>query len=85
MPRNEKAVRQSVTLPPKVAKRVRNMAKSRRVSASRILVELVEQGIEAQEQREKAFFELTERFRTATNPEEVQRLGDELGRMVFGR
>jgi hypothetical protein len=29
--------------------------------------------------------DLAERFRSATNPEEVRRLGDELGRMVFGR
>jgi len=60
------------------------MAKRRRVSANRMLVELVEQGIEAQKQKEKAFFALAERFRTAADPEEVERLGEELGRMVFG-
>jgi hypothetical protein len=26
----------------------------------------------------------TERFRSAEEPEEIERLGDELGRMVFG-
>jgi hypothetical protein len=30
------------------------------------------------------FFELAERFRNSTDPEEAKRLGDELGRMVFG-
>lgn len=85
MPQNHKTVRQSVTLPPKVAKQVRNMAKTRRVSTTRMLVELVEQGIELHEQREKAFFELAQRFRRATDPDEVQRLGDELGRFLFGR
>jgi len=39
------------------------MAKKRRLSDNRVLVELIEQGIEARKQREKAFFELTERFR----------------------
>ncbi len=30
------------------------------------------------------FLELAERFRAASDPEQVKRLGDELGRMVFG-
>jgi hypothetical protein len=34
--------------------------------------------------RQQEFFELAERFRNATDPEEAKRLGDELGRMVFG-
>ena len=42
MPTTEKAVRQSVTLSPRVAKRVKSLAKSRRTSASRVLVDLVD-------------------------------------------
>ena len=80
----DKVVRQSVTLPTKVARQVHSMARSRRLSASRMLVELVEEGIEARKQKEEAFFELAQRFRAATKPEEAQRLGDRLGRMVFG-
>jgi len=60
------------------------MAKQRRLSDNRVLVELIEQGIAADKQRENAFFELAERFRAAKDPEQVKRLGDELGRMVFG-
>jgi hypothetical protein len=60
------------------------MAKSRRLSTSRMLVELVEEGLEAKREKEKAFFNLAQRFRAAKNPREVQRLGDELGRIVFG-
>lgn len=85
MAMNGKAVRQSVTLPAKVAKQVRSMAKRRRLSANRMLVELVEQGIQAQRRKEKAFFELAERFRAAEDPKEVERLGDQLGKMLFGR
>lgn len=61
------------------------MAKGRRLSANRMLIELIEDGIEAQKRREKEFFDLAERFRNETDPEKAQRLGDELGRMVFGR
>lgn len=60
------------------------MAKQRRLSDNRVLVELIEMGIEVRKEREKTFFELAERFRTAKDPEQVKRLGDELGRMVFG-
>jgi recombinational DNA repair protein (RecF pathway) len=81
----EKTVRQSVTLPVKVATQVRSMAKRQRLSASRMLIELLEEGIEAKKQKEKAFFELAEHFRSATDPKEVERLGEKLGNMVFGR
>jgi len=60
------------------------MAKRRRTSATRMLVELLEEGIEARKQKEKAFYDLAGRFRAATDPKEAERLGDELGRMVFG-
>ncbi len=79
-----KSVRQSVTLPVKTALQVRTLAKSRRLSATRMLVELIENGIETEKRKQQEFFELAERFRNASDPEEAKRLGDELGRMVFG-
>jgi hypothetical protein len=85
MPTREKTVRQSVTLPTKVASQVRAMAKRRRLSASRMFVELVEEGIESRKAKEKAFFDLAERFRQAGDPDEAARLGDELGKIAFGR
>jgi hypothetical protein len=60
------------------------MAKTRRVSANRMLVELIEDGMEAQQRKLQQFFGLAERFRGATDPEEAKRLGQELGHMVFG-
>jgi hypothetical protein len=60
------------------------MARTRRLSANRMLVELIEGGIEAEKRRQREFFDLAERFRNATNPEDVKRLGDQMGRMVFG-
>ena len=81
---SHKVVRQTVGLPADMARQVRSLAKQRRLSANRIIVELVEEGIEAQKRKQKEFFELAERFRAATDPEDVARLGDDLGRMVFG-
>jgi hypothetical protein len=78
------AVRQSVTLPANVAAKLRRMAKSRRLSANRLLVELIESGMEAEARKQREFFDLAERFRGATDPEEVKRLGEQMGQMVFG-
>ena len=79
-----KQVRRSVTLPAKLAEQVERIAKKKRLSDNRVLVELIEEGIEAQQQKEKAFFQLAEKFRAASDPEQVKRLGDEMGRFVFG-
>ena len=78
-----KHVRRSVSLPAPIAKQVDRIAKSQRLSENRVLVELIELGIEARKQREKAFFELAERFRAASDPAEAKRLGDEMSLMVF--
>jgi hypothetical protein len=67
-----------------MAAQVRSLAKNRRVSSNRMLVELIENGIEAEKRRQEEFFDLAERFRNATDPEEAKRLGDQLGQMVFG-
>lgn len=80
----EKTVRQSVTLPAKLAAEVRSMAKTRRLSANRILLELIEDGIQAEKRKQQEFFQLAERFRNESDPETAKRLGDQLGRMVFG-
>jgi len=79
-----KTARQSVSLPADVAAKVRSLAKNRKLSSNRMLVELIENGIEAEKRKQHEFFKLAERFRNATDPEEAKRLGDELGRMVFG-
>ena len=80
----DKTVRQSVSLPAKIAMHVRSMAKTRRLSANRMLVELIENGIEAEKRRQQEFFALADRFRSESDPAEAKRLGDQLVRMIFG-
>ena len=51
----------------------------------RTLVErMEEQRIEAELRKQQEFFELSERFRAAIDPKEINCLGDQLGRLVFG-
>ncbi len=60
----KKAVRQSVSLPSNVAAQVRGLAKTRRLSANRMLVELIENGMEAEKRKQREFFDLPERNRS---------------------
>jgi hypothetical protein len=71
-----------VTLPPKIARQVETIAKERDLSDNRVLVELIEQGIGSSAER-KSIFPVSERFRTADDPEQVKQLGNQLGRFVF--
>jgi metal-responsive CopG/Arc/MetJ family transcriptional regulator len=81
---SEKPVRQSVTLPARVARRVNSLAKSGSTSANRVIVDLIESGIEAREHERKRFFDLADRLAHSRNAEEQKRLKEELARMTFG-
>ena len=80
----EKAVRQSVSLPSPLAKRVKALAKNRKVSSNRILVELVESGLRSKEEEKRRFFELADLLSTSTDVKEQQELKEKLARMTFG-
>src|SRR5437667_8225406 len=80
----EKAVRQSISLPSRLAKRVKALAKIQRTSANRVLVELIETGLESKEAEKRRFFELADQLSASTDPEEQQRIKEELIRMTFG-
>lgn len=79
----DKTVRQSVSLPVRVARQVKSLAKTSSTSANRIIVDLIESGIEAREQEKKRFFELADRLARSSDVEEQKRLKEELARMTF--
>ena len=80
----ESTVRQSVSIPARVAKRVRALAKRQKTSANRVLVELIESGLESKEAEKERFFALATRLTESADPQERQRLKKELARMTFG-
>jgi ParB-like chromosome segregation protein Spo0J len=80
----EQSVRQSVSLPSRIAQRVRAMAKTRKTSANRILVDLIEAGLESREAEKGRFFSLVSRLTPSKNTAERQRLKEQLARMTFG-
>ena len=84
MPTAERSIRQSVSLPARVARRVKALVKARNSSANRIITELIEAGLEAREQERKRFFDLADRLVQTRDPEEQKRVKADLARMTFG-
>ncbi|MGH9466584.1 MAG: hypothetical protein ACRD1Y_04460 [Terriglobales bacterium] len=76
--------RQTIALDAAVARKARALARQRGISTSRLLARLVEEGLESELQKRSRFMQLAEQFRSASDPAEAQKLGDQLGRLVFG-
>jgi hypothetical protein len=84
MPTSEKLIRQSVSLPARVARRVKALARTNRASANRVIVNLIQAGLDAQDEERKRFFELADRLTRTHDPAEQKRLKEELARLTFG-
>jgi hypothetical protein len=80
----ERPVRQSVSLPPRVARRVKALAKTKKTSANRVIVDLIGAGLEAREREKKLFFDLADRLTRSSDAAEQKRLKEDLARMTFG-
>ena len=80
----KRLVRQSVSLPPQIARRVKALAQTRKSSANRVLVDLINSGLESAENERRRFLGLADRLIAATDPTERRRLKEELARMTFG-
>ena len=80
----ERTIRQSVSIPTGIARRVRTLAKTRKTSANRVLVDLIEAGLQSKEAEKERFLSLVSRLTEASDPTERERLKEELARMTFG-
>lgn len=80
----ERTIRQSVSIPAGIARRVRTLAKTRKTSANRVLVDLIEAGLQSKEAEKERFLSLIGRLTEASDPGERERLKEELARMTFG-
>ena len=63
---------------------MRALAKTRKVSANRVLVDLIETGLESKEAERQRFFDLARRFKESSDPADSERLREELAHMIFG-
>ena len=76
--------RQSISLPAGVAQRVTRLAKTQRKSTNRVLVELIESGLEAKENEKQRFFALADRLSATEDERERERIKKELAKLTFG-
>jgi hypothetical protein len=84
MATKEQAVRQSVSLPTRLACQVRSLAKNRKTSMNHALVELIEAGMESIEAEKTKFFELADQLSATSDPVEQKRIKEMLARVTFG-
>jgi hypothetical protein len=77
----KQSVRQSVSLPSRIASRVRALAETRHTTASRVLVDLIETGLQTKQAQHDRFFELTDQLAETKDPAERKRLQEELARI----
>lgn len=84
MAQTERAIRQSVSIPRGIAKRVRALARTRKTSANRVLVDLIETGLKSKETEKERFLSLVNQLTQAKDAAERRRLKEELARMTYG-
>ncbi|MGQ0650832.1 MAG: hypothetical protein ACT4P4_00985 [Betaproteobacteria bacterium] len=84
MPSSDRAVRQSVSIPAKLARRVKSLAQADKTSANRVIVDLIEAGLDARDRERQRFMDTADRLARSKDPEEQDRLKAELARMTFG-
>lgn len=79
-----KLVRRSISLSPHLDGKVQRIARHQNWSTNRAYESLIEAGIEAKEAEKKRFFDLGEQLQNSTDKKEIERLKQELARMIFG-
>ncbi|HVR74163.1 MAG TPA: hypothetical protein VMT52_07525 [Planctomycetota bacterium] len=63
---------------------MKTLAKAKRLSASKVLLTLVERGLEAQDREKETFLALADKLTRSRDAEEQKRLKAELARLIFG-
>ena len=81
---SESSTRQSVSLPSRVSRQVRSIAKARGLRSSKVIADLVEAGLVAKEREKERFLELAEQLARSTSRAEQKRLKADLARLTFG-
>lgn len=87
MHRGEKPTSSRVSVPvaPEMLQEIEIRAKRAGVSRSAFLTRLLKYGLEAEQQKRDHFTQKIRQYRESTDPSEVERLGNEIGEMIFGQ
>jgi hypothetical protein len=82
--KKKQVVRRSISVATDLDARVQKLAKLQNRSANQMFESLLEAGLAAKENEKRRFFELAEQLRSASDPDQIQRIKLELSRMTFG-
>jgi hypothetical protein len=77
--------RLSIAMPPEIYREISARAEQNDISLNRAVIQLLRAGLEAEQQKKQRLEELLRKYRECADSQEAQRLGDELGAMIFGR
>ena len=77
--------RLSIAMPAEIYSEVSARAEQNNISLNRAVIQLLRAGLEAEQQKKQRLEELLRKYRECADSQEAQRLGDELGAMIFGR
>lgn len=80
-----RSVRQSVTIPAKLAADVRRVARERHLTMSRALVDLAERGIQAEAEARQRLRDAYRGFIEEADPDRKTAAGQDLLRAIFGK
>jgi hypothetical protein len=79
------SLRVSVPVTTEMLHEIEARAERAGVSRSAFLARLLTYGLEAEQQKRDQFFKKIRHYRECDDPSEVERLGNEIGEMIFGR
>ena len=77
--------RLSVALPAEIYNEISARARQNDISLNRAVIQLLRAGLDAEQKKKQRLEEMLRQYRECTDPQEAERLGDELGAMIFGR
>ena len=77
--------RVSVALTPEVYREVSARAEEHDMSLNRTILQLLRAGLEAERHKKERLEEMLRQYRECADPNEAERLANELGAMIFGR
>jgi hypothetical protein len=83
--KNEKAKRVSDAQDHEIYSEKNARAEQNDISLNRAMVQLLRAGLEAERRKKQQLEEMLHQYRQCSDPQEAERLGDELGAMIFGR
>jgi metal-responsive CopG/Arc/MetJ family transcriptional regulator len=83
--RTDEITRVSVALTPELRSEIEGRAEENNMSLNRTIIQLLRAGLDAEKHKKQRLEVMLRQYRECTDPQEAERLSDELGAMIFGR